>query len=58
LNAHAAELTTASREAVGLYLESREADAERYRRTFRPLWRRITGRTFRRSLGSAVTQIG
>ena len=58
LNAHAHELTAASREAVGLYLESREDDAEHYRRTFRPLWRRITGRAFRRSLGAVVTQVG
>jgi CHAD domain-containing protein len=58
LNAHAAELSAATRAAVGLYLESREDEAERLRRTFRPLWRRITGRTFRRTLGAAVTQIG
>jgi CHAD domain-containing protein len=58
LNAHAAELSSSTREAVGLYLERREDDAERYRRTFRPLWRRITGRAFRRSLGAVVTQIG
>ena len=58
LNVHAAELSSASRDAVGLYLDSREKDAERFRRTFRPVWRRITGPTFRRSLGSVVTQIG
>jgi hypothetical protein len=58
LNGHAHELTSASREAVGLYLERREEDAERARRTFRPLWRRISGRAFRRSLGAAVTQVG
>jgi CHAD domain-containing protein len=58
LNAHAAEVSAASREAVGLYLESREDEAERCRRTFRPIWRRIAGLTFRRTLGTAVTQIG
>ena len=51
-------LPAASREAVGLYLDSREADVERLRRSFRPLWRRMTGPTFRRALGLAITQIG
>ena len=58
LNAHAAEVSAASREAVGLYLESREDEAERCRRTFRPIWRRMAGPTFRRTLGAVVTQIG
>jgi CHAD domain-containing protein len=58
LNAHAHELSAASRDAIGLYLERREEDAERARRTFRPLWRRITGRAFRRTLGAVVTQVG
>jgi CHAD domain-containing protein len=58
LNANAPNLPAASRDAVGLYLDSREADVERLRRSFRPLWRRVTGRPFRRSLGVAITQIG
>jgi CHAD domain-containing protein len=58
LNANAPNLPAASRDAVGLYLDSREADLERLRRSFRPLWRRVTGRPFRRALGAAVTQIG
>ncbi len=58
LNANAPNLPAASRDAVGLYLDSREADVERLRRSFRPLWRRITGRPFRRALGVAITQIG
>ena len=58
LNTNAPGLPAASREAVGLYLDSREADVERLRRSFRPLWRRITGRPFRRALGVAITQIG
>jgi len=57
LNLNAPMLPARSREAVGLYLDSREADAERLRRAFRPLWRRITGRAFRKALGSAITQI-
>jgi CHAD domain-containing protein len=58
LNINAPHLPATSREAVGLYLDSREADVERLRRSFRPLWRRITGRAFRKALGVAITQIG
>jgi CHAD domain-containing protein len=58
LNINAPFLPAASREAVGLYLDSREADVERLRRSFRPIWRRMTSPTFRRSLGLAITQIG
>jgi len=58
LNLNAPYLPAASREAIGLYLDSREADVERLRRSFRPLWRRITGPAFRRALGVAITQIG
>jgi CHAD domain-containing protein len=58
LNLNAPHLPAASREAVGIYLGSREADVERLRRGFRPLWRRITGPSFRRTLGGAITHIG
>ena len=58
LNLNAPHLTAASREAVGLYLDSREADVERLRRNFRPQWRRITGAQFRKALGTAITAIG
>lgn len=58
LNVNAPYLPATSREAIGLYLDSREADIERLRRSFRPLWRRITGPAFRRALGIAITQIG
>jgi CHAD domain-containing protein len=58
LNLNASRMTAASREAVGLYLDSRLAETERLRRSFRPLWRRITGRAFRRTLGLAIAQIG
>jgi triphosphatase len=57
LNLNAPVLPARSREAVGLYLDSREADAEHLRRSFRVLWRRITGRTFRKALGVAITHI-
>lgn len=58
LNLNAPYLPAASREAIGLYLDSRDADVERLRRSLRPLWRRITGQAFRRALGLAITQIG
>jgi CHAD domain-containing protein len=57
LNLNAPLLPARSREAVGLYLDSREADVEQLRRSFRPLWRRITGRSFRKALGVAITHI-
>jgi CHAD domain-containing protein len=57
LNLNAPLLPARSREAVGLYLDSREAEMEQLRRSFRPLWRRITGRTLRRALGVAITHI-
>ena len=57
LNRYAPGLSARSREAVGLYLDSREADVERLRRSFKPLWRRVTGRAFRKALGTAVTAI-
>ena len=58
LNLHAPHLPSTSREAVGLYLDSREANVEQLRRSFRPVWRRMTGVTFRKALGLAITQIG
>jgi triphosphatase len=57
LNASASRLDLASRRAVGLYLDSREAEMQRLRRSFRPLWRRITGRPFRRGLALAIAAI-
>ena len=57
LNLHAPQLPARSREAVGLYLDSREADVEDLRRSFRPLWRRVTGRAYRKALGAAITHI-
>ena len=38
LNVNAPHLPATSREAVGLYLDSREADVEQLRRSFRPRW--------------------
>ena len=58
LNLHAPHLPSTSREAVGLFLDSREAKVEQMRRSFKPVWRRLTGVTFRKALGLAITQIG
>jgi len=58
LNMNVPLLSAASRDAIGLYLDSREAEVERLRRTFGPIWQRVTGRTFGRVLGAAITQIG
>ncbi len=58
LNLHAPHLPSTSREAVGLYLDSREATVEQLRRSFRPVWKRMTGVTFRKALGLSITQIG
>jgi CHAD domain-containing protein len=58
LNLNAPHLPSGSREAVGIYLDTREADTERLRRSFRPLWRRLSGPAFRRTLGGAITRIG
>jgi triphosphatase len=57
LNIHAPQLPARSREAVGIYLDSREAEVEILRRSFRPVWKRIRGRAFRKPLGLALTQI-
>ena len=57
LNLHAPMLPARSREAVGLYLDSREAGVEQGRRSFRKVWRRVTGRSFRKALGAAITSI-
>ncbi len=48
----ASRLSAASREAIGLYLESRESELARLRKTFPPVWRRVSGTPFRRTLGA------
>ncbi len=44
----------ATRRAAAAYLEASEADIARLRRTFRRLWRRVGGRTFRRQLAAVL----
>lgn len=57
LRANATRVSATSAEAVGLYLAAREDEERRLRRSFMPLWRRITGRGFRRALALAVAAI-
>jgi CHAD domain-containing protein len=52
-----AGLTAAQREAAGSYLHANEAEVARLSRSFRPLWRVIVGRPFRRRLGSVVSGV-
>ncbi len=53
----AAGLTTEQRDAVGAYLHANEQDVARLTRSFGPLWRALTGRPFRRRLGSVVSSV-
>jgi CHAD domain-containing protein len=53
----ALELTPAEKQAAAEYLTSAEHAVARLTRTFPPLWRRITGPTFRRRLALVVGSI-
>ncbi|HYI22114.1 MAG TPA: CHAD domain-containing protein [Candidatus Limnocylindrales bacterium] len=53
----AGSLAPAQRAAAGAYLKSSEADVARLRRSFRPLWRRVSGQPFRRRLALTVGTI-
>ena len=53
----AARLSAASREAIGHYLESREAETIRLRRLLPPVWKRVSGSGFRRGLGLAIAAL-
>ena len=57
LATHAARLPSGSRQAVGLYLESREAELVRLRRLFPPIWRRVSGAPFRRTLAQTLAAL-
>ena len=50
-------LTVGQREAIGAYVRANEVEVERLTRSFRPLWRTVTGRPFRRRLGAVVSAI-
>jgi len=50
-------LTVEQRAAIGAYVRANEAEVERLTRSFRPLWRTVTGRPFRRRLGAVVSAI-
>ena len=53
----AATLPSASVNAIGGYLGSREREMARLRRTIGPPWRRITSIEFRRAMGRAAAQL-
>ncbi|HVA86821.1 MAG TPA: CHAD domain-containing protein, partial [Candidatus Saccharimonadales bacterium] len=53
----AATLPSASVNAIGGYLGSREREMARLRRTIGPPWRRITSIEFRRAMGRATAQL-
>jgi CHAD domain-containing protein len=54
LTARGPRLTEASRQAVVQFLDSREAQVRRLRRSFGPVWRRVDSPGFRRSFALAV----
>jgi len=57
LVSQASRLPAGSREAIGHYLDSREAEIARLRRLLPPIWRRITAIRFRRRLGSSISAL-
>jgi len=57
LVAHASRLPSGSRQAIGMYLESREAEMVRLRRLFPPIWRRVSGPPFRRTLAQTLAAL-
>lgn len=57
LATHASRLPAASREAIGFYLASREAEIARLRRLVPPIWRRLLGSQFRRTLAFTVAAL-
>ncbi len=57
LVAFAPSLPAVTRDAAGDYLASRELLAARLRRSFPRVWRRVSGRAFRRRLAVALAEI-
>jgi CHAD domain-containing protein len=53
----AAGLSAAEKRAAAAYLRAAERDVARLTRSFGPLWRRITGPTFRRRLAAVIGSI-
>jgi CHAD domain-containing protein len=50
-------LPTATREAIGHFLEAKEAEVARLRRALPPVWHRVAGPAFRRTLASAIASL-
>ncbi len=57
LVSQASRLPAGSREAIGHYLDSREAEIARLRRLLPPIWRRVTAIPFRRRLGTSISAL-
>ncbi len=57
LMAAAAGLPTAARDAAGTYLVLREEEIPRLRRSFPPIWRRVTGTPARRRLALVLSEL-
>jgi CHAD domain-containing protein len=57
LIASAPWLAAETRDAAGAYLADREHEVARLRRTFPPIWRRVSGPTFRRRLAVALSSL-
>jgi CHAD domain-containing protein len=57
LTANASRVSPESLAAVGLYLDTREAEVARLRKRFTPLWRRVEGPAYRRTLALAVATL-
>jgi CHAD domain-containing protein len=54
LTANASRVPPESLSAVRLYLDTREAEVNRLKRRFQPLWRRVEGPGYRRTLALAI----
>jgi CHAD domain-containing protein len=57
LVSQASRLPAGSREAIGHYLDSREAEIARLRRLLPPIWRRLTAIPYRRRLGISISTL-
>jgi CHAD domain-containing protein/adenylate cyclase class IV len=57
LTANASRVSPEALAAVRLYLDSREAEVARLRKRFTPLWRRVEGPSYRRTLALTLAQL-
>ncbi len=57
LVARAGELSKAETDAIGAYLQSREREVARRKRSLGPVWRAVNGAPYRRALGRATASM-